>query len=1034
MTITELSIKRPTLVVVIFTILTILGIISYLRLNYNLFPKFETPVITVVTAYPGASPGVVETSVTEKIEDVLSSLENVDKIVSTSQEGVSIVTIQLTNEGDVDKALEDAQRKVNTIIQNLPEEVITPTLNKFSFDDLPIMQFSASSNLPPAQFYELMEDRIKAALSKIEGVGQITLLGGNKREIFVNVDQEKLKAYNVSLPQLVSAIKNANQEFPAGNVESRENQFSLRVTGEFTSVNELADQVVIATPTGSLIRVKDVASVRDAIQDPETINRINAENAIGVLVQKQTDANTVDVAAQVKAKLVELEKNYSKSKLNFVIASDTSVFTLAAANSVINDLFIAIVLVALVMLVFLHSLRNAAIIMFAIPLSIISTFIAMDLLGFSLNLMTLMALSLVIGILVDDSIVVLENIYRHLEMGKDRRTAALEGRNEIGFTALSITLVDVVVFGPLSLVGGLIGNILREFSIVVIISTLMSLFVSFTVTPTLASRFSKIIHFSKDNFFGRFSIWFEKGFENLKNNYASSLRWSLNHRKTIAFSTLVLLVLSIALVPLGFIGSAFIASSDRGEFIITIETDQKNTLYKTNLIAREVEQLLLSKPLVEKVFTSVGQSTTMGGNQPTNNVAQLTVVIIDKKQRAITVDEFANQVKDEILRIPGVKASSVPTGLTGNASNLPVNIIVLGAALDNVLNSAKKVMETINDIPGVSDPNVSVNEGKPQLEVLLDRERMASLSLSVSDVGNTLRTAFAGNTDAKFREAGEEYDIRIGLDKFDQESIEDVKKLAIRNQQGQLIELQQIAQIVQSAGPTKLERYNRIPSVSVTSNIVGRPVGTVGEEIKAAVSKLSFPEGVTVTFGGQMEQQAEAFQNLFIAFCLGIVFVYLIMVALYESYVFPFVVLFSIPLAIIGALITLALTMETLNIFSILGMIMMIGLVAKNAILLVDFTNKLKAEGHSSYDALIEAGKERIRPILMTTLTMIFGMLPIALAKGPAAEAKNGLAWVLIGGLTSSMVLTLVVVPIVYLTVDNQIRKIKYWREKKKFI
>lgn len=1024
MSITEIAIKRPTLIVVIFTVLSIVGIICYQRLNYNLFPKFEMPVISVVTIYPGASPGVMETSVTKPLEDAVATLENLDKIASISQEGVSFITIQLTNDANVDIALQDAQRKINSVLSTLPDDAETPSLNKFSFDDLPILQFSASSKLSPMEFYQLMDNRIRPELSKISGMGQITLVGGKKRKIMVNVKRQRLEAYGISLSQIVNVIKAGNQEVPAGEVKGKTDQFDLRVEGEVKSLDQLANLVVLKGKDGGLVRLSEVAEVTDATEEVETLSRINYKSSIGVLIQKQTDANTVQVSEEVKKMLQDLQVEYKEIGLNFIVSSDTSTFTLAAAHSVLEDLLFAVILVALVMLVFLHSIRNAAIVMVAIPLSIVSTFIAMYIFNFSLNLMTLMALSLVIGILVDDSIVVLENIYRHLEMGSDQRTAALEGRNEIGFTALSITLVDVVVFGPLSLVGGLIGNILREFSIVVMVSTLMSLFVSFTVTPMLASRFSRILKFSNETLFGRFNNWFERKFEELKENYTTLLKWSLRHRLIVTTIIVVMLIASFALVPLGLIGSTFIAEGDRGEFVVTLELDQTSTLYHTNQITSEVEKIILKKPVVVKVFSTVGQSSTLGSNQPANNISQLTVIMTDKKERTITVDEFANEIKNEISQIPGIKVTSTPTGLTGSADDLPIQIIVRGVDLKNVMAYANEILSTIKKIPGISDPDLSVNEGNPELEVRLDRDKMAKLGLSVADVGGTLMTAFTGNTDIKYREADEEYDIKIVLDQFDRRNVDDVKRLTVINPSGQLITLSQFAVVQQSRGPSKLERNNRIPSVTVKSNVVGRPVGTVGDEIQAKVIGLKKPAGVNISYEGQLEQQAEAFTSLLIAFMIGIVFVYLIMVALYNSYTYPFVVLFSIPLAIIGALVALALTKETLNIFSILGMIMMMGLVAKNAILLVDFTNHMKEKGANTFDALIEAGRERIRPIFMTTLTMILGMMPIALASGAASEAKNGLAWVLIGGLTSSMFLTLIFVPIVYETIDAVIYKI----------
>lgn len=565
MSITEISIKRPALVIVIFTVLGILGLISYAKLNYNLLPEFEAPVLSVVTVYPGAAAGEVETSVTKRIEDALSSLENLDKIQSTSREGVSLVVIQLLQSADVDEAVQDAQRKVNAILARLPDEVRSPTINKFSTGDLPILQLGVSGSLPPTRFYKLVEDRIQPQLAKVPGVGQITLVGGQEREIQVNVDPEKLRAYGLSLNQVTGAIAGANQDFPTGKVQTPGQQYGLRVAAKFASLDDIRNQAVTYRPGGSRVTVGDVAEVVDGVAEIGTLNRINGRASVGIIIQKQADANAVEVSEQVRGQIAGLEKMYAAEGVRFSVANDTSTYTLASADAVKFDLLLAVVIVAGVMLVFLHSLRSSLIVMVALPTSMISTFILMYVMGFSLNLMTLMALSLVVGILVDDSIVVLENIYRHLEMGKDKRTAALDGRNEIGFTALAITLVDVVVFLPMSLVSGLIGNIVREFSLVVVFSTLMSLFVSFTITPMLASRFGKLDHFTGKTLWGRISLGFERLFTGLQNAYGRILGWSLGHRPVIYVVSLALLAGSIALVPAGFIGSEFTAQGDRGE-------------------------------------------------------------------------------------------------------------------------------------------------------------------------------------------------------------------------------------------------------------------------------------------------------------------------------------------------------------------------------------------------------------------------------------------------------------------------------------
>jgi hydrophobic/amphiphilic exporter-1 (mainly G- bacteria), HAE1 family len=875
-----------------------------------------------------------------------------------------------------------------------------------------------SSDLPPTEFYQIVKKQVQPALSKIPGVAQIDLIGGEEREVRVNVDANKLKAYNLSLLQLTQAINNANLDFPTGRVKNTDEQVTVRLAGKFSSVDDLKNLVVFNTATGS-VKLQDVADVQDSRKDIRNINRINGRTSIGMMIKKQSDANAVEVSAKVRKELENIEKTYQASNMKFNIAQDSSIFTMEAADAVIHDLMMAILLVALVMLVFLHSLRNSFIVMLAIPASLISTFIAMYAFGFTLNLMTLLALSLVVGILVDDSIVVLENIYRHLEMGKDRVKASIEGRSEIAFTALSITLVDVVVFLPLSLVSGLIANILRQFSVVVVVSTLLSLFVSFTVTPLLASRLSKIEHLSNKSFFGRLGLWFERQIESFTNSYAGVLTWSLRHKFVVLASAFAMLVGSIALVAMGFIGSEFVAAGDRGEFIVQLEMDKSATIENNNLATQKVENLLLAMPEVRKVFSNIGGSSELVGIQSTENKSELTVILVPEEQRTLSTADFAKGVRKEIEKLPGIKVRTAEIAIFGGTDQAPIQIILSSPDKDTLMPVAKQVLEIVKKVPGTIDEKLTVEEGNPEINISVDKEKMANLVLTLANVGATMQTDFTGNDDAKFRDKEDEYDIRVMVDAFDRTSAEDIASLTFLNSRGELIQLSQFASINRAIGTSKLERKDRVPSITIQSQVAGRPSGTVGQEIQALLTNANLPANVKIAYDGDLKNQNDAFGSLGIALLASILFVYLIMVALYDSYVYPFVVLFSIPVAIVGALLALALTMSTLSIFTMLGIIMLVGLVAKNAILLVDFTNQLKAEGKPVVEALIEAGKVRLRPILMTTIAMVIGFLPIALADGAGAEWKNGLAWALIGGLTSSMLLTLVVVPVVYLLVDR---------------
>jgi HAE1 family hydrophobic/amphiphilic exporter-1 len=1011
--------------VVIFTVLAILGINSYTKLNYDLIPKLNFPAVSVVTVYPGASANEVESSVTKKLEDALSSLENVKHMSSTSQEGTSIITIELDASTDADKVVQNAQRKINAVVSSLPAGVKSPAINKFSSDELPVLRLSVTGSIAPTELYQLTENQISPQLAKLKGVGQISLIGGNEREIKININKSKLDSYKIGISQVYQAIYGANIEMPTGRIESDMNQYTVRLLGKVKTLDELNEVTVAKTVSGSYVKLKDVAEVVDGIAEQITLNKINGENAIGIIISKQSDANTVDVCMKVKDELKKLEAQYSGSGLKFAIGSDNSDYTLASANSVMKDLLLAILIVALVMFIFLHSIRNSLIVLVSIPASIISVFTAMYIFDFSLNLLTLMALSLVIGILVDDSIVVLENIYRHMQMGKDKQKAALDGRSEIGFTAVAITLVDIVVFLPLSLVSGMIGNMLREFSLVIVFSTLMSLIVSFTVTPLLASRFGKLQIISKNSLIGQFSGWVEGAFNSIVRGYEKVLKWGLNHRRMVYLSTTLLIVLSFSLAGMGFIGMAFMNNGDQGEFVVKLEGEPQNTLYQTTQLTQQVENMLLQKPEVIKVFSNIGYAGgSAGTSSNVKNKSEITVTLVPKDQRSVSVEKFAAQVKEEILQIPGLKVTSNPSSMMGNSGSAPIQVLLRGPDVEDLFVLGDSVMKVMRNIPGLTDVAFSIDKSNPEMQIRINREKMEQLGLSVQQVGSTLNFAFAGNTNLKFSEGAQDYDINVKLDQFNRKNINDIGSITFLNTQGKVVELRNFATIEQSLGPNKLERYDRISSLYVQANVYGRPVGTVGAEMKEAIKANINPGKITIDYKGQMERQMDAFGSLFTALFVAIVFVYLVMVALYNSYLYPFVVLFSIPVAVIGALLALALTNEPLTIYAMIGMIMLIGLVAKNAILIVDFANKFREEGHSVFDALVEAGKERLRPILMTTLAMVFGMLPIALASGAGAESKNGMAWVIIGGLISSLMLTLVLVPAVYMTAEKYKEKI----------
>ena len=1022
----KLSIKRPSVLIVMLSLLLLGGFYSYKLLNYELIPKFEVNVVTISTIYPGASPSEIESTVTKKIEDGVSALENIKKIQSYSYESLSVVVVQLTNDANVDNTLNEAQRKINAIRANLPTDAKEPSLSKFSLSDLPIVSIGVTSKLSSQELYDLVDKKIQPELSRVPGVAQVNIIGGRKREIRVNVDAKKLEGYGLSIGQVQQLIAASNMEIPAGKIKTRENSTSIRLLGKIQDVEQLRN-LTLASQNGVEIRLSDVADVQDTEEEAEKIARIDQENTLLLQVLKQTDANAVSVSELVRKKMEQIEQTYKNEGVKMLLAEDTSEFTLHAANSVMFDLVLAIVLVAVVMFFFLHSLRNALIVMVSIPTSLIAAFIGMYFFGFTLNLMSLVALSLVVGILVDDAIVVLENIHRHMEMGKNKVRAAFDGSKEIVLTVMAITLVIVMVFVPISIGNSIVVNIVREFCMTVAIATMLSLLMSFTVVPWLYSRFGKLEHANPNSLLGKVAIGFESYLKRFTQFFSDLLVWVFANKWKTIILVFFLFIGSCSLIPTGFIGAEFMPNMDRGKFLVQFELNKDASLEQTNFITQKAENYLrnlkvkgTNKPLVESMITTVGQSTSgMGATQATAYKSEIQLTLIDKKERSESTNVIAAKLKRELSQyLVNAKVKTVPVGMMG-AKQAPIALVVTSDNVEVAQQYAEKAAGLLKTIDGATEIKLTSEAGNPEVNVELDRDKMTLLGLNVATVGTTMRTAFNGNDDSKFRTGDSEYDINILFQEGNRQSIDDIENMTFINAMGQQIKLSQFATINYASGPTQLERYDKSPSVTVQAQTVGRPTGTVVSEWKTKLETLQKPANVHFTFSGDQEMQDEGFGTIFVSLFAAILLVYMVMVVLYDSFSRPFVVLFSIPLSFIGALIALALANMSLNIFTLLGMIMLIGLVAKNAIMLVDFANHRKQEGEDTVTALIQANHARLRPILMTTIAMVAGMIPLAIANGAGAEVNKGLAIVIIGGLLSSLFLTLIVVPLVYLIFDN---------------
>ncbi len=1022
MRITEISIKRTTIPVVVFTILILGGLFAYSRLSMELTPNMNLPYNAVITEYPGAAPSEVENSVTRPIEEAVSSMEQIKKINSSSYEGFSLIIIEFQDGVDPDISLQNCERKVNNIRNDLPANSKEPQFLKFDVNMFPMMNIAVNSDIPEKQFYDLVEKEIKPRFSQVKGVAQVDIIGGNKREIQIKCNEEKLAGYGVSLVQIKQILAASDIDFPVGKVKTDDNRMIIRISGKFTNLKTIENLVIKVNNDGSAISLRDVASVVDGIRQSKKLARISGQPAIGIAIQKQSGANAVDISDQIRKEIVKFEKDYRQQNLKFTIANDSSGFTRDAVDSVMSDLIFAIILVSLTMLLFLHNFRNLIFIVISIPTSLISAFIVFPIFGLSLNLLTLLALSIVVGTIVDDAIVVLENIYRHMEMGKSRWEASLDATRELGVTVFSITIVLVAVFLPIGLTSGVTGQLLRSFSFVIVFSILISLLVSFTLVPLLTAHFARITPLNKQRFFDRIMLAFEKGVNWSRERMLEALSWSLQHKAFVIITVVILFLGSFLLVSQGFIQAEFMNEGDRGEFTLSMELKRTATLQETRNACKAVEKDILSHHNVRLVYTQVGKSSgSISFDTPYS--AEFLVEMIPKTERKLTAKLFAKQLKRDLSsKFAGLKFKVQDVTIIGTYED-PIELYVRGSNYAKVKQYSEVVLNVLKNIMGTSEIRSSDEKGNKEYVVHFNRDKLAKLGLTIGDVGTNMFIAFEGDHDLKYRDGDNEYDINLSLDDFDKRNKSDIENISFVNQVGQLIKLKQVADIVGKESPTQLDRFNKLPSITIKGQLIGKTIGTVGDELKARLTKLKKPKGVSIYYAGDMEQQSNSFDSLFIAFLASLIFMYLIMVALYDSYVYPFVVMLSLPLSVIGALLAMAMARESLSIFSFMGIIMLMGLVAKNAILVVDFANDLRNKGIDAFKAVVKATSLRFRPIIMTNLTLIIGMLPIALANGPGAEWKNSLGWALIGGLTSSMFLSMLVVPVLFVIFDKLVKR-----------
>ncbi len=1018
MSISELSIKRPIYVVVLFILVAVIGLIGYMGMKEELMPKFTPPTINVQVIYPGASPTEVESSLTRKLEDALSSLEGIETIRSYSFESMSMIFVSFTYGTDIDKTMTQAQNAISSKKAELPSAILSPMINKITVDNKSIMTLSARSDMDANEFYDLIDKRIAPDFLRIKGMAKAVTVGGAVKEIQINLDMEKMKAFGVSPIQVQGVLRGANLDFPTGSIKNPETTTSIRLSGKLQSVEEIAELSIFTLPNGTQIRMRDIADVSEMDKDALKIARVDGEDAVLINIFKQGDANAIEVSDAIRERIAQFELEYSAQNLKIDVCSDTTDFTRASIKAVLVDLFLAILLVTIVILLFLHNFRNALIVMVVVPLSLIGAFIGMMMFDFSLNLMSLLGLSVVIGVLVDDAIVVIENVYRHIEMKKDKLTATLDAMKEIGFTVISVTIVLVIVFLPIALTNTLVSDIMRQFCGVIIFSILFSLLAALTLVPLLTSRYGNLTELTGKNIFEKFLMWFEKIVQSFGDWIAGVTSWTLKHKGAFTCMMVALTVAVFALFPLGFVGFEFMPDVDQSEFTVVLEMPKDISMEESSALVLKAEEWLRAKPEVTNIITMVGITT--GENESTQGtayLAELSVRLVPPSEREDVNLYIAKIQKPLTDYLVDAKVNVYGTSLHGASNAADIEYVITGNDPESVSLFAEEALAIMEALPGTRGQKLSVENATPEISVEVDRDKMSALGLSLDNVGFTMQLAFQGSNSIKYVEGEYEYDINIRADKFYRGDIKDVESLAFTNMNGETIRLDQFAQVNPNVGPNRLERYNRNRSVTISSQVIGLSAGEVSAAFLEKAQQLNqekYNGSIVIQTAGDMKSMMDSMGILGGALLLSIILIYLALVVLYNNWRDPFAVMFSIPFSILGAILALALTNTSLSIYGALGLVMLIGLVAKNAILLVDFANEQITEGMDIDEAVISAVRLRTRPILMTALSTIIGMIPVALGSGSGAELRNGLGWVIIGGMALSTFLTLIVVPMIY--------------------
>jgi len=1019
MNIPTFSVNRKITVLMLTLIVCLFGVIAFTRIGIDMMPDLEYPFVSVITTYEGVASEDIENLVTRPIEEAISTVKRVSTVKSISKEGVSVVMVEFEWGTLLDFAAQDVRDKISWLADLIPEDADSPMVVKFNMSDMPILFYGITGMEDTIKLRQYVKDNIKTRIERLDGVASCWISGGLEREINVFVDRDRLSAYNLSISQVIETLKRENLNISAGHVSKGYTEYLVRTLGEYKSLAPISNTIV-AIKGGTPIYIKDIATVTDTHKEIRNYSRTNKKDSLVMMVLKQSGANTVKVIDRVKNAIQEMRAEIPEGVKFHAVIDHSRIIKKVVKRTNFNAIEGAI-LAVMVILLFLGNWRPTLIISLAIPLSVVTTFMGIYALDYTFNIMTLGGLALGIGMLVDNAVVVIENTFRHLdELGEDRNVAAKAGATEVGMAITASTFTTMAVFLPMVLTSGIAGKLSRPLAVTVCLALLASLFVSLTIVPMVASSILRGKRRDKE---GREPV--KSRFEPIRNIYKRSLVFALRHRKTVLGATALLIAGTIYMVPR--LGMEFMPKQDMPILSMIAKMPVGTNLEETNRVIKTIEDIVLDQPetLYITPFIGLSEVTKMdlawGMGAADVNEAEIMVKLVDKEERVRSSDEITDAIRERLPKVQDAEFNFIDIGeiMMGGGGESPIEIKVFGKDLSVLKEISTSIAEKCRDIPGFKDIELSFKSVKPEIQIKVDREKAARLGLTVGTIGRTVKEAFLGIVAGRYRIGGDEYDLRVRLQDIDRNSVSDIRNINISSPLGPQIPLYQVAEIGYGKGPVEITREDQERKVAVKGNYFGRDLGSIVNDIKERVARVSLPEGYFVKFGGRYQDMQEAFSSLAWSLLIAILLVYMIMAAQFESLVTPFVIMFTVPLAFIGVVFGLYGFGKTLSVPALMGVLILTGIVVNNAIVMIDYINRLKKSGIEFGEAIIEGASVRVRPILVTAITTILGMLPMALSHTEGAELRSPMAVAVASGLLFSTFLTLFIIPIIYSIVNR---------------